>query len=191
MQHGRLYSDRLQLARLNEKNKKKKKRTHADTYELPTEQGDPVHNRRMVPSQLLSLQSHCGGDSITVTTTPLTLYLLEPVKLPGWKMHARTCKQFIFRSFNTSTFSATYFDDSPFTCRYKKEGKKAEGLQILYFYWSFSNDIMVVKGLIASFMRSQLWISALVGIWFTTKLSVRPVSKAIQNICVYARSISY
>ena len=29
----------------------------------------------------------------------------------------------------------------------KKENKKAEGFQVLHFYWSFSNDIMAVKGL--------------------------------------------
>ena len=30
----------------------------------------------------------------------------------------------------------------------KKREKNAEGFEILYFYWSFSSDIMAAKGLI-------------------------------------------
>ena len=47
-----------------------------------------------------------------------------------------------------STFSAVSFDEDPFTCQCEKDDKKAEGFQILHFYWSFSSDIMAVKGLI-------------------------------------------
>ena len=53
-----------------------------------------------------------------------------------------------FRSFNLSTFNAVRFDDNPLTCQSEKEDKKAEGFQILHCYWSFSSDILAVKGLI-------------------------------------------
>ena len=40
-----------------------------------------------------------------------------------------------------------HFDEDPFTCQCEKEDKKAYGFQILHFYWSFSSDLMAVKGL--------------------------------------------
>ena len=40
-------------------------------------------------------------------------------------MHGRGYKQYVFRSYNTSTFSAMRFDESPFTCQWEKEDKKA------------------------------------------------------------------
>ena len=42
------------------------------------------------------------------------------------------------------------FDASPFTRQCKKEDRKAEGFQILHFYWPFSSDITAVKGLTAN-----------------------------------------
>ena len=77
----------------------------------------------------------------------LTSSLPEPVKFPGWKMHECAYKQCIFGSCNTCTFSAMRLDEKSFTCQCKKEDKKAEGFQILHFHWSFSSDIMAVKGL--------------------------------------------
>ena len=47
----------------------------------------------------------------------------------------------------TSTFSAIPFDKSHFTCQCEKEDRKAKGFQILRFDWSFSSDIIAVKGL--------------------------------------------
>ena len=41
-----------------------------------------------------------------------------------------------------------HFDENPFTCQCEKEDKKAEGFQILHFYWLFSSDIVAVTGLI-------------------------------------------
>ena len=38
------------------------------------------------------------------------------------------------------------FDENPLGDSAKTEDKKAEGFQILHFYWSFSSDIMAVKG---------------------------------------------
>ena len=40
-----------------------------------------------------------------------------------------------------------HFDGNPFTRRFEKEDRNAEGFQIWHFYWSFSCDIMVVNGL--------------------------------------------
>ena len=59
------------------------------------------------------------------TPSPLTPSLPQPVKCPGWKMHGRACKQYIFRSCVTPTFSAVNFDESPFTYQCEKEDKKA------------------------------------------------------------------
>ena len=62
-------------------------------------------------------------------------------------MQGRACEQYIFWSYNATTFNAMHFDEDPFTCQCEKEDKKAYGLQILHFYWSFSSDLMAVKGL--------------------------------------------
>ena len=77
----------------------------------------------------------------------LTPSLSQPVKFPGWKVHGCACKQSIFQSYNTSTFTAVCFDETPFTCQCEKEDKKAEGVQISHFYWSFLSHVMAVKGL--------------------------------------------
>ena len=63
-------------------------------------------------------------------------------------MYGRAYKQCIFQSYNTSTFNAVPFDENPFTRHSEKEDKKAEGFQISHFYWSLSNDILAVRGLI-------------------------------------------
>ena len=78
----------------------------------------------------------------------LTPSLPQPVKISGWKMHGRACKQYISRFYNPSTFSAIRYDESPFTCHCEKENQKAYGFQISDFYWSFWSDTMAVKGLI-------------------------------------------
>ena len=62
-------------------------------------------------------------------------------------MHGRAYKEYIFRSYNTSTFNALLFNINPFTRQCGKEGKKAWGFEILHFYWWFSSDMMTVKGL--------------------------------------------
>ena len=62
-------------------------------------------------------------------------------------MHGRACKQCIYRSYNTSTFNAMRLDKTPLTCQCETEDKKAEEFQISLFYWSFSHDIVAVKGL--------------------------------------------
>jgi len=61
-------------------------------------------------------------------------------------MHGRGCKQHIFRSHDIY-FQCMCFDEDPFTCQCKKEDRNSKGFHILHFYWSFSSDIMAVKGL--------------------------------------------
>ena len=48
---------------------------------------------------------------------PLNPSLPHPVQFTGWKMHARAFKQYIFLSYNTSTFNAMRFDENPLTHR--------------------------------------------------------------------------
>ena len=63
-------------------------------------------------------------------------------------MHGSATEQYIFWSYNASTFSAVRFDENPLTCQCKKkEDKKAQLFQISHFYWLFSSSIMAVKGL--------------------------------------------
>ena len=64
-------------------------------------------------------------------------------------MHEHGCKEFIFQSYNTSTFNAICFDENPFACHFASMKKKTKRLefQISQFYWSFSSDIMAAKGL--------------------------------------------
>ena len=42
---------------------------------------------------------------------------------------AQACKENIFRSYNTSTFRATYFDENPFTCQREKEDKRVKDVK--------------------------------------------------------------
>jgi len=91
----------------------------------------------------------------------LTPSLPQPVKFPGWKMHRRTCKLYIFWSCNTATFSAMHFDKNSFTCQCEKEYKRLKLLRVSNFalYCSFSSDIMAVKGLIVQFELYILYIT--------------------------------
>ena len=74
---------------------------------------------------------------------------INPFAAPACKMSGLkdARKQCIFRSYGSSTFNVIRFDENPFICLCEKEDKKAEGFQIWHFYWSFSNDILAVKGL--------------------------------------------
>ena len=62
-------------------------------------------------------------------------------------MQVRACKQYIFHSYNTSTFSAVRLDVNPFTCLCQKRKQKNLRVQISHFQSSFSSDIVAVKGL--------------------------------------------
>ena len=75
----------------------------------------------------------------------LTPSLPHSVKVPGWRMHGRACKQYIFRFYNTSMFSAMRFDGDAFICQCDKEDKEASGFKMSHFYWSFTSDITAVK----------------------------------------------
>ena len=80
----------------------------------------------------------------------LTHSLPRAVKVPWWKMLAHACRQYIFRSYNKSTFDAVRFDGNPVANAKKK---------VLIFHWSFSNDIVAVKGspLIRFPITSTVW----------------------------------
>ena len=73
-------------------------------------------------------------------------------------MHVLAYKQYIFKSYNTSTFSAMlfiffiFFNENLFIFHSEKEDKKAYGFQILHLHWPFSSDVMVVKGLTNSLL---------------------------------------
>ena len=109
------------------------------------------------PSNISSLQwkdevMPFPGTEITALTpkslAALTPSLPQTVKFPGWMMHVRACKQYIFR-FIKAIFNAMRFDGDPFrTCQCEKEDRKAEGFQILHFYGPFSDGITAMKGLI-------------------------------------------
>ena len=80
----------------------------------------------------------------------LTPSLPQPVKFPGWKMHGRAYKQYIFRSYDASTFSAMRFDENPLTwqCETRRQ-KRLKGFRFGSFVGRFS-DIKAVKGLTES-----------------------------------------
>ena len=48
------------------------------------------------------------------------------------------------------------FDKSPFTCRYEKDNRKAQGFQSSPFHWPLSSDTMAVKGLRALLKQAVL-----------------------------------
>ena len=72
-------------------------------------------------------------------------------------MDGRACKEYIFQSYNTSTFSAMRFDENPFTCQCEKENKKVSGFQISHFYWSFSSNTMAVKAYLGDIQLRVVW----------------------------------
>ena len=43
----------------------------------------------------------------------------------------------MFQSYNKSIFNIALFDENPFTCKYEKENRRAEGFQILHSYVVF------------------------------------------------------
>ena len=52
----------------------------------------------------------------------------------------------IFLPYNTSSFSAVRFDETPFTCQRENEDRKAQRCQILHFHWSFLSDYQGSEG---------------------------------------------
>ena len=76
---------------------------------------------------------------LTLGAISLTPSLPQPVKFPGWKMRGRACKPYIFRSYNTSTFSAMRLDKNPFTRRCEKRMQK--GVRV----WDFALLWLVFK----------------------------------------------
>ena len=80
--------------------------------------------------------------------TTLTPSLPLTVKIPGWKMRGRACKQYIFRSCNTSTFNAmcVLMKTLSFSSA-KKTTKGLKDFKFRTFTWSFSSGVITVKGL--------------------------------------------
>ena len=80
-----------------------------------------------------------------VTDRTLTPSLPQPVTFLGWKMHRRTCKQYIFRSYSTSTFYAVWFHENSFTCPCEKAEKRLNlfsnfTLLLVLFEWHHGSD---------------------------------------------------
>ena len=52
-------------------------------------------------------------------------FIIPACNISGWKVHTHACKQYIFWSFDTSTFNAMRFDENPSRDSAKTEDKKA------------------------------------------------------------------
>ena len=74
---------------------------------------------------------------LLLLNSSLTPSLPQPVRFPGWKMHGRTCKQYIFRSYNTSTFNAMRFDEILSHASAKKKTKRLKGFKFRTFNYRF------------------------------------------------------
>ena len=127
----------------------------------------------------------------------LTPSLSQPVKFPGWIIYGRACKRYIFRSYNIYFFNAMRFDENPFTCQCEKQDKKDEGFQISRFYWSFSSDIVTVKGLIKIFLLSKILFTVLSAFTHTqapahtityTVHNLQPIRDCICIFCYWGSS---
>ena len=80
--------------------------------------------------------------------------LPQHVIFPGSKMHAHTCKRYIFRFYSASTFTAMRFNEMSFHMLVRKRSRK--GLRVCtlaLFSWSFSSDIIAVKGLMLLYVH--------------------------------------
>ena len=78
----------------------------------------------------------CWFDCRKRGTLLLTLSLPQPVKCPGWKMHGRACKQYIFWSYNRSTFNAMCSDEN-LSNMYAGAIKKTKRVWNVAFLWVF------------------------------------------------------
>ena len=55
-------------------------------------------------------------------------------------MHGRACKQYTFRSYNTSALNAMCFDETPLTCQFETENKKVKRFR----FYSISLVVLLV-----------------------------------------------
>ena len=62
-------------------------------------------------------------------------------------MHGRAHKQYILKSYNTSTSNAMCFDGNPFTCQCEIGDKRASHFALSLVVFNPFTDIMAVKGL--------------------------------------------
>ena len=67
----------------------------------------------------------------------LTPSLSQPVQFSGWKMHGRACKQYIFRSYVTSTSNAVSIDEKILSYASAKRGAKCSRVSIFFFFFFF------------------------------------------------------
>ena len=90
----------------------------------------------ILQNHLLDYSAICPSSILapmkSLTLTPL---LPQPVKFPGWKMHVRACKQYIFRSYSI------YFQCYTFWCKsfhtpFRK--RKQKGLRVSNFAFSLA-----------------------------------------------------
>ena len=144
-----------------------------DTRELPCKQGqikrdyfrhvlqnESCSESKMNPVMLsASLQAVFILQSYHVLS-PLTPSLPQHVKFTAWKMHARTCRQYIFRAYNTSTFNAIFFfPENLFTSRCEKEkGLKVSNLAILLVVFKLhhgSGGVNDIQNVLSSAFRLQ------------------------------------
>ena len=91
---------------------------------------------------------HATDDSINDTVNNLIINNINPftAKFPAERCRDEPANS-IFSGPVTSTFNVRRCDESPFTCQREKEDKKAQRFPMSHFYWSFSNNIVAVKGL--------------------------------------------
>ena len=70
----------------------------------------------------------------------------QPLKFAGWKIYGRACKQYIFRSYSTSTFGATRFDKKKYFHRpvrkRRQKGFKVSNFALLWvvFNWHHGGE---------------------------------------------------
>ena len=82
----------------------------------------------------------------------LTLSLPQPVKFPGWMMHGRTCKQYIFRSYNIYfQFYAFWWRTFHIHLKKKKKKKRLKGFKFctlwVVFKWHHGSEGVKVQEL--------------------------------------------
>ena len=133
--------------------------SNSDT--LPTKPNSSP--KKAVDCKFIQQQSLCHKTAcwfFLIFFLKFTPSLLEPVKCPGWKMHRRTSKQYIFWSYSNTSKQYIFWSYSNLFSTLcilmeilshasaKMKAKRLTGFKFRRFYESFSNDIMAVKGLI-------------------------------------------
>ena len=108
----------------------------------------------------------------------LTPSLPQPVTFLSWKIDRRTCQQYIFPAYNTSVFSAFWWNSFHMPVRKRKQGLKVSDFALLMIVFKWHHSSEGVKALVTVMVQlSSKWLSILEN-FYSAKPFAKPLSMA-------------